>query len=33
MYDDLSDEGDEYKNDFKVAIKSIEIYLKPKLTH
>ena len=33
MYDDLSDEDDEYKNDFKVAIQGIEMYLKPKLTH
>ena len=33
MYDDLSDEGDEYKNDFKVGVENIEKYLKPKLTH
>ena len=33
MYDDLSDEGDEYKNDFKIGVENIEKYLKPKLTH
>jgi hypothetical protein len=33
MYDDFSDEGDEYKNDFKVGVENIEKYLKPKLTH
>ena len=33
MYDDLSDGGDEYKNDLKVGVENIEKYLKPKLTH
>ena len=33
MYDDLSEEGDEYKNDFKDGVENIEKYLKPKLTH
>lgn len=33
MYDDLSEEGDEYKNDFKAGVENIEKYLKPKLAH
>ncbi len=33
MYDDLSDEGDEYKKDFMAGVENIERYLKPKLTH
>jgi len=33
MYDDLSEEGDEYKKDFAAAIEGIEKYLKPKLSH
>lgn len=33
MYDDLSDEGDEFKKDFKAGVANIEKYLKPKLTH
>ena len=33
MYDDLSEEGDEYKNDFKEGVENIEKYLKPRLTH
>ncbi|MCW9058473.1 MAG: hypothetical protein OQL11_06355 [Gammaproteobacteria bacterium] len=33
MYDDLSDEEDEYKKEFKKGIDDIEKYLKPKLTH
>jgi hypothetical protein len=33
MYDNLSEEGDEYKNDFKAGVENIEKYLKPKLTH
>lgn len=31
MYDDFSDEGDEFKNDFRIAVENIEKYLKPKL--
>lgn len=33
MYDDLSDEPDEYKSDLLAAIASIETFLKPKLRH
>jgi len=33
MYDDLSDEPDEYKQDLISAIEKIEKYLKPKLSH
>ena len=33
MYDDLSVEGDEFKNDLIASIESIEKYLKPKLSH
>jgi len=33
MYDDLSDEPDEYKSDLLSAILNIETYLKPKLGH
>ncbi|WP_027158167.1 hypothetical protein [Methylobacter luteus] len=33
MYDDLSDEPDEYKKDLVSAIEKIEKYLKPKLSH
>ena len=33
MYDDLSDEGDEFKKDLIASIESIEKYLKPKLSH
>lgn len=33
MYDDLSDEPDEYKKDLFSAIEQIEKYLKPKLSH
>ncbi len=33
LYDDLSDEGDEYKRDLLAAIQEIEKYLKPKLRH
>jgi hypothetical protein len=31
MYDDMDDEGDEYKKEFTAGIESIEKYLKPKL--
>lgn len=31
MYDDLSEEGDEYKSDFQRGVEAIEKYLKPKL--
>ena len=33
MYDDLSEEPDEYKKDLISAIEQIEKYLKPKLSH
>lgn len=33
MYDNLSDEPDEYKQDLIAAIEKIEKYLKPKLSH
>lgn len=33
MYDDLSDEGDEFKEDFRAGVEKIEKYLKPKLPH
>ena len=33
MYDDLSDEGDEYRKTFKAGVEDIEKYLKPKLSH
>lgn len=33
MYDDLSEDPDDYKSDFISAINSIEAYLKPKLSH
>ena len=33
MYDNLSDEPDEYKKDLISAIEKIEKYLKPKLSH
>lgn len=33
MYDNLSDEPDEYKQDLVSAIEKIEKYLKPKLSH
>lgn len=33
MYDNLSDEPDEYKKDLFSAIEQIEKYLKPKLSH
>lgn len=33
MYDDLSEEPDEYKKDLITAIEKIENYLKPKLSH
>ncbi len=33
MYDDLSEEPDEYKQDLISAIEAIERYLKPKLSH
>ena len=33
MYDDLSDEPDEFKKDLISAIEKIEKYLKPKLSH
>ena len=33
MYDDLSEEPDEYKQDIISAIEAIEKYLKPKLSH
>ncbi len=33
MYDDLSEEGDEFKNDLLSAIQNIEKYLKPKLSN
>lgn len=33
MYDDLSEEGDEFKNEFKIGVEGIEKYLKPKLAH
>lgn len=33
MYDDLSDEPDEYKQDLISSIEKIEKYLKPKLSH
>lgn len=33
MYDNLSDEPDEYKKDLIAAIEKIEKYLKPKLSH
>jgi hypothetical protein len=33
MYDNSSDEPDEYKQDFISAIEKIEKYLKPKLSH
>jgi hypothetical protein len=31
MYDDLSEEGDDYKKDFQMGVEEIEKYLKPKL--
>lgn len=31
MYDDLSEDGDEYKKDFQRGVEEIEKYLKPKL--
>lgn len=33
MYDNLAEDGDDYKKDFKIGVESIEIYLKPKLAH
>jgi hypothetical protein len=33
IYDNMSDEPDEYKDDFITAIERIEQYLKPKLRH
>ncbi len=33
MYDDLSEEGDEYKKEFASAVQNVEQYLKPKLQH
>ena len=33
MYDDLSEEGDEFRKDLVSAIEKIELYLKPKLHH
>ena len=33
MYDDLSDEGDDYKKEFRKGVENIERYLKPKLGH
>lgn len=33
MYDNFSDEPDEYKRDIIAAIEEIEKYLKPKLSH
>lgn len=33
MYDDLSEEGDEYRKDFQLGVEEIEKYLKPKLTY
>lgn len=33
IYDDLSDEPDDYKRDVSSAIESIEKYLKPRLRH
>ncbi len=32
LYDDLSEDGDEFKKEFEAGIESIENYLKPKLT-
>lgn len=31
MYDDLSEEGDDYRKDFQRGVEAIEKYLKPKL--
>lgn len=31
MYDDLSEEGDDYRKDFQYGVEAIEKYLKPKL--
>jgi hypothetical protein len=31
MYDDLGEEGDEYRKDFQRGVEAIEKYLKPKL--
>lgn len=31
MYDDLSEEGDDYRKEFQLGIEAIEQYLKPKL--
>ncbi|MFQ2156064.1 hypothetical protein ACK33E_06450 [Aeromonas hydrophila] len=31
MYDDLSEEGDDYRKDFQLGVEAIERYLKPKL--
>lgn len=33
MYDDLSEEGDDYRKDFQRGVDAIEKYLKPKLHH
>jgi hypothetical protein len=33
MYDDLSDEGDQFKKDLLAGIQGIEKYIKPKLKH
>lgn len=33
MYDDLSEEGDDYRKDFQRGVEAIEKYLKPKLRY
>ncbi|MFH0709555.1 MAG: hypothetical protein V2A75_05050 [Pseudomonadota bacterium] len=33
LYDDLSDDGDEFKNELNTEIKKVKEYLKPKLVH
>lgn len=33
MYDDMSDSGDDFKNEFQSGIEAIEKYLKPKLQY
>lgn len=33
LYDNLSEEGDEYRKDFLLGVEEIEKYLKPKLSH
>ena len=32
LYDDLSEEGDDYRKDFKTAVKAISDYVKPKFS-